>query len=60
MHLVKQLVVFHMVHCTITLPLSETVLPESKGAVHLINLTAFEVKAIYHEKHRIKCAFKET
>lgn len=29
--------------------------PESKGSLHLIvsNLFAFEVEAIYHEKHRI-------
>ena len=34
--------------------------PESKGSLNLIinNLIAFEVKAIYYDKHRIKLAFK--
>ena len=33
---------------------------DSKGSLHLIidNLIAFDIKAIYHEKHRIKLAFK--
>jgi len=34
--------------------------PECKGSLHLIvrNLFAFEIEAIYHEKHRIKFAVK--